>query len=157
MDTFSFLLGGWTVERTIDDRRAGVEGTFRGTLAVDADPALGACRFRGLGTRPVTGVRRARYEERGHVRFGDHEGPASRGLVCLGRVDGTMAIEFADGRPFVECDLRTGGWLAGHPCGADRYELRFTVVSTDVLGEHWRVRGPAKDYEAWTTYRRTRA
>lgn len=145
-DTLAHLVGMWTVERTIRDHRAGADGSFEGALSVTTEPG-------GLGARH----RRARYEERGRFRLGGHDGPAARSLLCAGREDGSALLHFPDGRPFVVCDLRSGTWRACHPCAEDRYDLRFTVVAAAVLEEHWRVRGPAKDYEAWTTYRRVGA
>jgi Family of unknown function (DUF6314) len=157
-DTLSFLLGSGTVERRIRDARAGADGTFDGTLTVEPEPVsqLEPHPDPGFGSA-ATRARRARYEERGLLRLGTFGGPAGRRLVCVGRADGTMLVEFADGRPFVVWDLRSGAWVAHHPCRADHYELRFAVGSADVVEEHWRVGGPAKDYQAWTTYRRVGA
>lgn len=145
-DTLAHLIGTWTVARTIRDHRAGADGSFEGTLSVTPEP----------GGRAAPHWR-ARYEERGRFRLGAHDGPAARSLVCVGREDGSVLLHLPNGRPFVVCDLRSGTWRACHPCAEDRYDLRFTVVAAEVLEEHWRVRGPAKDYEAWTTYRRVGA
>lgn len=146
-DTLELLLGTWAVERVVYDRRNRAAGILEGTLKVIVQD----------GTWPASlprAMRRARYEETGRFRFRGHDGPAARTLLCLGRNDGTVLLQFVDGRPFVECDLRAGKWLAYHPCGEDSYEVAFSALSHDLLRERWRVTGPSKDYEAWTTLRR---
>jgi hypothetical protein len=143
-DTVGFLLGTWDVDRSIADHRSLVSGSFRGTAVVAAEPRPGP----GGGSR-------ARYEETGELRFGSHAGPASRRLeYAAARDGGAVSVRFADGRPFVDLDLGGGRWQAVHQCGADRYELTTVVRSHDVVEERWRVRGPAKDYDAVTTLTR---
>lgn len=143
-DTLDFLLGGWAVERTLTDYRSGLRGLFHGTadLRVPLPGSGPACPGH------------ARYEEAGLLRFGGYQGTAVRRLDLLRLPDAAVAINFTDGRKFVDCDLRSGSWSAEHRCGKDRYELTFSVRSPDVFDEHWRVLGPAKDYTAWTTLRR---
>lgn len=149
--TLDLLLGCWSVERTLSDYRSGIDGSFRGSAEVSLLGGRGGDRDRPGGERAPGEW--ARYEEVGRLRFGGHEGPAARSLRYLGRPDGTVLAVFPDGRPFVECDLRGGWWEGEHRCGADRYGLSFHVRSPDAIEEHWRVRGPSKDYEAWTVLR----
>ena len=141
-DTLAFLLGDWALERTLTDHRAGADGRFEGTA-----------RLRPFGGREAAG-RRARYEERGRLRYRDLQTSASRTLDYRATGAGAVAVSFADGRPFFELDLRTGTCRATHPCGDDVYELEFELVGDALLRERWRVTGPAKDYEATTTWRR---
>lgn len=136
-DTLRFLLGGWTLERDLTDHRAGVAGRFAGTAVVVAQ-----------------GAAEARYVEEGRLRLAGHESAARRVLRYARTATGAVLVSFADGRPFLELNLRDGGCTAIHPCVADRYALEFTVTAPDVLVERWRVRGPAKDYDAVTTWRR---
>jgi len=94
------------------------------------------------------------YQETGELRFGSHRGPASRSLLFLPGPDGAAEVLFADGRPFYRLDLRSGRWQAEHPCREDQYVVTVRVLRPDCFTEHWRVRGPAKDYEMTTTLTR---
>jgi hypothetical protein len=136
--TIEFLRGDWSVERRICDRRAGQDGSFRGTA-----------RFRSFGDSQLLEC-----TEDGELRYGSHHGPAQRRLVYSGRADGAADVRFADGREFYRLDLRTGNWQAEHPCRADSYHVTITRLSPDSFTETWQVAGPAKDYELMTTYRR---
>jgi hypothetical protein len=138
-DTLSYLTASWRLERRITDHLARTAGSFAGSATV-----------RAAG-------RRARYEERGRLRFGGYDGQAHRRLDLVATAGGAVAVQFADGRPFFELDLVNGTCVAVHPCRQDRYELDFEVRSPDVLLERWRVTGPLKDYEAQTTWRRLEA
>ena len=141
-DTLAFLVGTWEVRRVIEDHRLGSSGTFTGTASVERSPGQ-ACTS-------------ATYLEVGDVHFGTHRGPAHRVLELRARGDGAVMLHFADGRPFVDLDLTTGTWHARHDCGADRYELTTRVRSPTTVEERWRVRGPAKRYDAVTTLVRLR-
>lgn len=143
-DTLSFLLGRWSVHRSITDHRSGNRGWFAGSgTFVMVETEVGDSR-----------ARRARYHETGALGFGAHTGPASRRLEYVRAGDGTVTINFADGRPFVDLDLRSGHWRSVHPCGEDRYETATTVRSPDLVEERWIVRGPTKSYDALTSLTR---
>ena len=147
VDTLEFLLGTWELGRSIEDRRSHISGYFRGTAVV----ALGSSPSGGGGCR-------ATYDEGGELCLGAHTGPASRHLELATRPDSrVVVISFADGRPFVDLDIRAGEWRALHDCGADCYELVTVVQSHCVVEERWHVRGPGKDYDAVTTLTRIRA
>jgi hypothetical protein len=141
-DTFGFLLGAWRVSRSIEDRMAGLTGSFEGSALLVIPPEWQA---RGVW---------ARYDETGTLRFGGHSGPASRTLGYMRRFDGTVAVFFPDGRPYIDLDLRTGSCERDHPCREDNYHLTFTVRSLDEFEEHWEVKGPNKNYRAITTLTR---
>jgi hypothetical protein len=145
-DTLGFLLGRWAVERFIDDRLTGAHGVFRGEATMEEVS----------GHRSEAGVEKrvGIYHEVGELRLGAHCGEARRELRYVAQRDGTALVLFADGRPFVPLDLRSRGWQAHHPCGADSYEIAVEVRSAQEVVERWRVRGPAKDYDAVTTLRR---
>ncbi|MFI5801286.1 DUF6314 family protein [Streptomyces sp. NPDC051561] len=139
-DTAGYLAGRWSVERVVLDRAIGAEGRFVGT----AD-------FRATGGQRG-GV--LSHEEEGHLEWEGRTFPSSRTLRLLPRGDGTAEVEFADGRPFHDLDLRGGSWHTVHPCAADRYEGAFTVCSADEWHLEWRVTGPAKDQLLRSVYRR---
>ena len=137
-DTLAFLRSRWRLERRLDDHRSGVRGTFTGEaeFAATEDPAV------------------LRYAERGELRFNGHTGPATRTLVCLGRPDGAVDVQFADGREFYVLDLRSGQWTARHGCGEDEYRVSYLVRAPGLLEERWHVTGPRKAYETVTTLSR---
>ncbi|MBZ4318523.1 DUF6314 family protein [Streptomyces huiliensis] len=141
-DTLAYLAGRWTVDRVLRDLAGGLEGTFRGTAAFRPDAA---------------GATRLLHVEDGELTWGGTTGRAGRTLLLDGRPDGTADVAFADGRPFHDLDLRTGHWAVRHPCGRDRYEGTFTVVSADEWRLAWRTTGPAKDHLQHTVYRRARS
>ncbi len=138
-DVLAFLAGEWDLERAIDDTAAALSGSFRGRASYS--PARDG--------RP-----RLVYEEEGYLNFGQHRGPATRRLEYSARADGTALVWFADGRLFVELDLRRGSWQAVHSCGADRYEVTTVVRSGQLLEEAWLVTGPSKGWSATTILRR---
>jgi hypothetical protein len=142
-DTLGFLVGTWTVDRSVEDHRSGISGCFQGTAVLAGIPAEDGAE----------GVARASYHESGELRFGAHTGPASRRLEYV-RLGGAVMLYFADGRPYTDLDLRPGAWRGEHQCVADHYDVRTVVRSQDELHEVWRVRGPDKDYDAATTLRR---
>jgi hypothetical protein len=143
-DTLTFLIGRWTIVRSIVDHRSGTPGTFEGSAALVAlsTPDSGA------------GVTQARYEESGQLHFGSYTGSARRCFDYV-RYNGTgVMISFADGRPFVDLDLTRGIWRSIHRCGEDLHEIVTAVRSDAVLEERWRVRGPLTNYDATTTFTR---
>jgi hypothetical protein len=146
VDTFTFLLGEWTLERFLTDHRSGTDGRFEGSATatiVQAPPGPNA----GDGTR-------ARYDEAGTLSFGRHEGPAARSLELVRLPSTVVMLYFTGGKPFVDLDLRNGTWRSSHPCGEDHYEIVTVVRSPRELEEHWQVRGPTKDYDAVAFLRR---
>jgi hypothetical protein len=135
-DTLAFVRGGWQLDRHLTDYRSGMAGRFTGHALVAPAPP----------EQPGEWC----YTEHGELRFPAHTGPASRQLRYQGLPDGTVAVRFADGRPFYVLDLRTGQARAEHACGRDHYLLSHRVLAADLLEEEWRVRGPDKDYLATT-------
>jgi Family of unknown function (DUF6314) len=144
-DTLGFLTGRWNLTRLLEDHRSGIAGSFEGRAVLAGAPP---------GNRLSAGAR-AHYQETGELRFGCHHGPAHRSLEYIRLDNATVMLHFADGRPFTDLDLSTGAWRATHLCGADHYEITTFVRTRDVVQEHWRVRGPAKDYDAIANLSRT--
>jgi hypothetical protein len=142
-DTLSFLLGSWELRRSITDHRSGSHGLFCGRAVLA-----------GAQGDAQAGAGRARYDEEGELSFGAHRGPASRHLEYVRLDSAAVFLYFSNGRPFVDLDLRTGGWRSFHDCVDDRYELHTVVRSDRVVQEYWRVRGPATSYDAVTTLTR---
>lgn len=145
-DTLGYLLGTWQVTRVIDDRRAGITGSFDGTTVVAGPP----------GADLLAPGARARYTETGTLRYGTHTGPARRSLDATRLAGGAVLLAFLNGVPYIELDLSSGVCERRHPCAQDTYDSTIVVRSPDVLEERWLVRGPAKDYSAVTTLRRVR-
>ncbi len=135
-DTLAFVRGAWQLDRVLTDYRTGARGWFTGHALVTPAPPDQPGEWQ--------------YTEQGELRFAAHTGPAHRRLRYQGLPDGTVAVRFADGRPFYVLDLRTGRAQAEHGCGADQYLLTHRVLGAGLLEEQWRVRGPGKDYLAVT-------
>ncbi len=127
------LVGTWTMDRSIDDRRAAEQMSVSGTstLALDDDG-------------------RVRWSEQGVLLRGDHEIPVSRVLFVESR-DDLWFVTFDDGRDFHP--WRPGGEVV-HPCGADTYVGLVVVESSERWTVEWRVSGPAKDYTMHSTLTR---
>ncbi len=132
-DTLAFLAGTWRLHRALTDHRSGLTGSLAGTATFAAVPGE---------------PRELHYLEQGELRFGAHQGPASRSLMWLGLPGGAAEVRFPDGRLYCVVDLRAGGWEADHPCGRDLYHVTYRVLSDDQVEERWLVRGPAKYYQA---------
>jgi hypothetical protein len=153
-DTLGFLVGAWTVTRLIEDRRSGLSGSFAGRATlVWAGGEPGPLVWAG-GEPGPDATARASYREAGELRYGSYTGPAGRSLEYARLGEAAVMLYFPDGRPFTDLDLRRGRWRGSHLCGADRYDILTVALSRDLVQERWRVRGPAKDYDAVTTLRR---
>lgn len=138
-DTLGFLLGEWSLERRITDHLTDQDLVFDGTAQVTPDTA-----------DPETAI----YREEGLLEVHGRSGPARRSLRFARIAPAGVAVAFADGRPFFDLDLTTGICTATHPCKADTYLLSFDVLDADTMLEGWNVRGPDKDYDAETVWRR---
>ena len=139
-ESFEVLIGSWSLTRSIEDHLTSERGSFVGIASFVELPDAGS----------PGGARRLRYLEEGRLELGDFSGPARRSLLYEQREDASLAVLFSDGRPYIDLDLRGGSWLSRHHCGEDLYEISTQLHSNDELEEHWRVRGPAKDYDART-------
>ena len=145
-DTLSLLVGSWELRRSIIDHRDGTAASFTGRAVI----SMAGSRL----SAPPAVPDRALYHETGRLRVGSYTGGATRHLEYR-RVDpGTVMIHFADGRPFVDLDLRGGRWRSVHHCGDDLYVMVTTVRSERHLEEIWQVRGPTKSYDATTDLHR---
>lgn len=142
-DALAFLAGTWRIERRITDHALAVSGSFTGLARWVPSAA-------GLAHAELACAELA-YTEQGELSFNGHRGTASRSLSYRGRPDSTADVLFADGRYFYHLDPRAGRWQARHDCGRDVYELSARRLGAGSFEEHWRVRGPGKDYEIMTT------
>ncbi|GAB4351860.1 MAG: DUF6314 family protein [Kiloniellaceae bacterium] len=135
-DLKGFLEGTWRLERRIDDRRAGQQGSLSGTAAFPPD---------GEGLL---------YREEGRLVIAGHDGPALQSYRYAFPAPQRAAVSFGDGRPFHDLDLTAGAWACVHLCDPDRYEGRFTVLDADSWRVVWKVTGPRKDLVLDSSYRR---
>jgi hypothetical protein len=133
-DLVGFLAGRWAVQRTL------AHGDERGSFE-------GAAEF----TRDGDGLV---WDERGRLRFQRYDGEARRRLLVVPGADG-WEVRFDDGRLFHPLELGEEDFAAFHPCGEDAYSGTYRVVGEDELLVTWRVRGPRKDQEIVSRYRRT--
>lgn len=147
-DTFAYLVGTWALERELTDRLTNTTGRLHGTARVTPlAPPDGAKGEEAASLR-------AAYLEQGELEWGAHRLPAQRRLVYVRTGAGGVDARFEDGRPFVLLDLSGGSCRAVHTCGEDLYEVELAARSPSLVEERWRVRGPAKRYEAVTILRR---
>lgn len=124
----SDFIGTWRLTRRIDDRRAGMTGRFTGQAT-----------FRPEGADLA-------YREDGILRLGEGAGlVASRAYRWRATPDG-LEILFEDGRFFHAFALDAPQAVAGHDCGADRYEVQYDFRDWPHWRAVWGVRGPRKDY-----------
>jgi hypothetical protein len=133
--TLEWLRGEWTLTRVINDGA----GRFEGRARFAPDPAM-----------PRTVI----WHEAGRLRFGGHDGPATRTLRIEPQAGGGWQVCFADRRPFHPLDLATGHWEATHLCGADLYRGCYRVEHRDRLSVTWRISGPRKDDVIASRYER---
>jgi Family of unknown function (DUF6314) len=144
-DPLQFLLGAWSITRSIDDHQSGDSGTFEGSAVfteTEVDGDFGR-------------VTKASYEESGELRLGSHTSEAHRRLEYRApRCGAVVDVFLSDGSPFIHLDLSSGTWQGVHLCGDDRQEISITVPTGNEFRELWRVRGPETDYEAITIFHR---
>ena len=133
-DLRSYLLGSWSVDRTLWDRSADSRGTFTG-VATFIGMDDGALRFREVGT--------VHWAAPGGEPF---TGPAQREYVLRAsdRPD-TLEVYFRDGRPFHRMSFVPADDSELHWCDPDTYRVKYSLVSRDEYRYSWDVSGPAKD------------
>jgi hypothetical protein len=129
------LLGRWTLERTIEDRREDETLHVTGTTTLTAESPDRVCWS----------------EEGTLVRAGGARVPVTRTLYVVRRDDGWW-VTFEDGRDFHP--WRPGATV-DHPCAPDHYRGRVDVPADPALGwtVTWEVSGPHKDYTMRTVLR----
>jgi hypothetical protein len=128
--------GRWTIERAIEDVRAGRAGAFRGEATFARAPG-------GLA-----------YAEAGTISLGG-QGPYAAERRYFWADAGLNAIEvrFADGRFFHRFYGDEERPAAVHECGADTYRVRYDFARWPRWRAEWRVTGPRKDYGIVSDYR----
>jgi hypothetical protein len=131
-----YLAGEWALRRSLVEVASGRSGWFDGTAVVTPDP---------------TG---ASYREDGWLRWPSYAGPAGRSLRYEHAAGGGLLVRFADGRPFHRLDLAAGAARFRHDCGADVYLGTLEVLGPDEWHQDWSVRGPDKQVEIGSVYRR---
>ena len=153
LDLRGYLLGTWSVERTLLDRATGSRGTFTGVV-----------RF-----TPLAGGTTNRLNDDGGLHF--HEegtivwtsytgkpftGPASRDYLLrpTGTVD-TLDMFFPDGRPFHRMGFGQQSSDDEHWCDPDTYRVTYTLVGPAEFRYRWDVTGPTKDQLIESVLRRT--
>jgi hypothetical protein len=132
--TLAGLEGRWTLERQIDDRRAGLTGWLTGT-----------CLWR----RDAGGLVQ---EETGTLQYGC--APSIRAeRRYLWREEGEgLAVFFEDGRQFHK--LGPGRLTDRHDCAPDTYDVTYVFDGADAFSTTWRVTGPRKDQVIHSLYTR---
>ena len=138
MNLKPFLVGSWKVQRLIVDRACALNG-----------------RLDGHATFTPSSVDGLLYKERGHLVFGEHQGPAEQSYVYdFPESEGRALVRFRDGRPFHDLDLSAGLQRVQHACDPDRYDGLFLAVGATEWWSMWKVSGPRKDYDLMTIYTR---
>ena len=134
MITLDELEGRWTLERQIDDRRAGLTGLLTGT-----------CLWR----RDAAGLVQA---ETGTLQYGDAPPIRAERRYLWREAGAGLTVLFEDGRPFH--DIGPGRLSARHDCAPDTYEVTYVFDAPDVFSTTWRVTGPRKDQFIHSIYTR---
>jgi 8-oxo-dGTP pyrophosphatase MutT (NUDIX family) len=130
----SYLLGSWTVARTLLDRATGSRGTFTGVVRF-TETDDGGLRFREEGT--------VHWNPPGAAPF---TGPASREyLLKPSATPETMDMYFPDGRPFHRIGFGGHDSRDTHWCDPDTYRVDYTKLGPAEFRYGWDVTGPAKD------------
>jgi hypothetical protein len=134
-DLRAYLLGSWSVDRTLLDRATGARGTFTGVVRFAAADDDGGLSFHEEGTVRLTAG-----------DGGPFTGPASRTYV-FNRTESpdAMDVTFPDGRPFHRMSFRPEASKDQHWCDPDTYRVRYTLNGPDGFSYAWDVRGPQKD------------
>lgn len=118
------LLGGWRLDRLIDDRLSGQRRLVVGTSRLEPDGAD------------------VRWTEEGTMRWPGGESPVARTLLVTAEADGGWMVRFADRRGF---HAWSPGRQVEHECAPDLYRGSITG-DRDAWTVVWEARGPAKDY-----------
>ena len=118
-DLRAYLLGTWTVERTLLDRSTGTRGTFTGVVRFTETADDGGLRFREEGTVSWASVP-------GGPAGTPFTGPASREYLLrpTGAPD-TMDMFFPDGRPFHRMGFGPQSSQDQHWCDPDSYRVQL--------------------------------
>ncbi|MDG1736935.1 MAG: DUF6314 family protein [Paracoccaceae bacterium] len=124
--------GSWQVSRWIKDALIGQSGNFEGLAEFKRDE---------LGLR---------YIERGILKLGAASMQAER--CYLWRVaDKGIEVQFEDRRAFHHIDQSAE---AAHWCDPDQYNVTYEFGEWPEWSSRWAVKGPRKDYEMVSNYRR---
>jgi hypothetical protein len=139
-----YLLGGWSIDRTMWDRQSGTRGTFTGVVR------FSELKSSELGHKDPGDDGALSSHEEGTVRWAapggsPFTGPAIRDYI-LRAADTPDALDvfFPDGRPFHRMSF-TATANAQHWCDPDTYRVKYILVSQDEFRYTWDVNGPAKD------------
>jgi hypothetical protein len=134
-DLRTYLLGSWSVERTLWDRSSDARGTFTGVVRFSPKDDDGGLAF----------------HEEGTMRWpapdgGTFTGPASRDYVLHPTdVPDAMDMTFPDGRPFHRMSFREEASQDRHWCDPDTYRVTYALRGPDEFSYCWDVQGPRKD------------
>jgi hypothetical protein len=92
------------------------------------------------------------------LRLADQpEMTAERCYVWREGEDGSVEVRFEDGRFFHSFAPNEPAPTARHDCPPDHYEVRYDFYAWPHWRACWRVRGPRKDYEMVSWFRRAEA
>ena len=130
------FVGTWSIDRSIEDIAAGRNGTFAGHGT-----------YRREGSILV-------YEEAGTISFPDYPAMAAqRSYRWRDGGDGSIVVDFADGRFFHRFYADETRPNAAHHCPPDRYQVSYDFSRWPRWNAEWRVLGPRKNYLTVSTFR----
>jgi hypothetical protein len=133
-DLRAYLLGSWSVERTLWDRSSDARGTFTGVVRFSPNDGGGLA-----------------FHEEGTMRWptpdgGTFTGPANRDYILHATADtDAMDMTFPDGRPFHRMSFRDESSQDEHWCDPDTYHVTYAFKGPDEFSYSWDVHGPRKD------------
>ncbi|MBD3679459.1 MAG: trigger factor [Rhodobacteraceae bacterium] len=127
--------GDWTVEKRIEDRRAGEVLELRGVVRFVADGDVW------------------RVEETGQLIAPGRPALETRRVYLWRAAGPEIEVLFEDGRPF-HSFLPEGQPQARHDCAPDLYRVSYDFAGWPEWHATWTVSGPRKDYTMAATHRR---
>ena len=94
------------------------------------------------------------YQETGQMVLPDGQSLSSTRRYRWGATLEGVDVHFDDGRFFHRIDLAHASAQARHFCDPDDYEVSYEFTQWPVWTSLWKVKGPRKDYEMDSSYRK---
>ena len=128
--------GDWAIERRIEDRKFGQDGSLRGTARLEPG---------GFENGLI-------YREEGTLSLGDAGEMEAVRIYLWAPHERGISVHFQDGRDFHVIELDRLMPDAQHHCSPDMYHVSYDFSRWPRWTSAWRVQGPKKNYKRVTQY-----